>query len=266
MADRRPLVGGNWKMNTDLATAVELADDVAAGCRDLVERCDVVLYPPFPYLQAVGRTLGHHGLILGAQDVFCEPDGAYTGEVSAAMLQDLNVQSVLVGHSERRHVIGEDDATINAKVRFALEAGLAVVLCIGETLEERQGGRTNQVNVHQLMSGLREVGRDLVGRISIAYEPVWAIGTGNVATPRDAAEVHRAIRRTLADLYDDDLAGSIRIQYGGSVQAGHAADLFAQTEIDGALLGGASLDAQQFATIVGAVVEARAPFPEAPRS
>jgi triosephosphate isomerase len=249
-------VGGNWKMNTDLASAVELADDVVAGCGQFVERCDVAVFPPFPYLQVVGRTLGHHGLLLGAQDFYPKPNGAYTGEVSAEMLLDLNVSVVLVGHSERRHVIGEDEDLVNAKVLAALEAGLGVVLCVGETLEQRQAGRTKQVNVRQLMSGLRGVAPDRTRRLTIAYEPVWAIGTGKVATPQDAAAVHKVLRAAVADLFDEETSRSIRIQYGGSVKPADAPGLFAEPDIDGGLIGGASLDAHQFAAIVRCAVEA----------
>ncbi|MHC4220109.1 MAG: triose-phosphate isomerase [Planctomycetota bacterium] len=255
MGIRRPFVGGNWKMNTDLASAVELADDIVAGCDKFVDRCDVAVFPPFPYLQAVGRTLGHHEVMLGAQDLYHLPNGAYTGEVSTDMLLDLNVKVALVGHSERRHVIGEDDDLINAKARAALAAGLQVVLCVGETLEQRQAGRTKQVNVGQLMSGLREVAPEQMRQVTIAYEPVWAIGTGNVATPQDAAEVHRVLRATVADLYDEDVSQSIRIQYGGSVKAQSAAGLFTEPDIDGGLIGGASLQAEQFAGIVRSAAE-----------
>jgi triosephosphate isomerase len=258
LTDRRPVVGGNWKMNTDLASAVELADDIVAAAADLAAHCDVILFPPFPYLQAVGRTLGHHEVRLGAQDVFHLPNGAYTGEVSCEMLLDLNVHAVLVGHSERRQVIGEDEELVNAKARAALAAGLTVILCVGETLEQRLAGRTNQVNVAQIMAGLRDVPREHLGRVVIAYEPVWAIGTGRTAKPEDAAAVHRVIRRTVADLSGEDVARSMRIQYGGSVKAANAADLFAQSDIDGALVGGASLDPGQFIAIVQAAVGSHA--------
>ncbi len=251
-----PFVGGNWKMNTDLASSVELADDIVAGCDDFVERCDVAVFPPFPYLQAVGRTLGHHGILLGAQDVCHMPAGAYTGEVSVDMLLDLNVKVVLVGHSERRHVIGETDDLINAKVLAVLDAGLDVVLCVGETLEQRESGRTKEVNVHQLMAGLRAVTPDSMEQVTIAYEPVWAIGTGRTAGPDQAAEVHRVLRASIGDLYDDDISESIRLQYGGSVKAKDAAGLFARPEIDGGLIGGASLDPEQFKAIVAAAVDA----------
>jgi len=255
VASRRPFVGGNWKMNTDLASAVELADDIVAGCDGLIDRCDVALFPPFPYLQVVGRTLGHHGFLLGAQDVYPRPNGAFTGEVSIDMLLDLNVKVVLVGHSERRHVIGEDDELVQAKVLAVVEAGLGVVLCVGETLEQRQAGRTRHVTVHQLMSGLRGVTRDRMRQVTIAYEPVWAIGTGQVASPEDAAEVHRVLRAAITDLYDEDVSGSVRLQYGGSVKAKDAPGLFAQPEIDGGLIGGASLDPEQFRDIVRAAAE-----------
>jgi triosephosphate isomerase len=255
VASRRPFVGGNWKMNTDLASAVELADDVVAGCAEFVDRCDVAVYPPFPYLQAVGRTLGHHGVLLGAQDMFDKPNGAYTGEVSGEMLLDLNVKVVLVGHSERRHVIGEGDDLVNAKARAALGAGLDVVLCVGETLEERQAGRTRQVNVAQLTAGLRDVAPGQMERVTIAYEPVWAIGTGNVATPQDAAEVHGVLRAALSGLFDEGTGRSVRIQYGGSVKGASASGLFAEPEIDGGLIGGASLKADEFTAIVRAAVE-----------
>ena len=180
------------------------------------------------------------------------------------MLLDLGVRMVLVGHSERRHVVGEPDELIRRKVRFALEAGLEVVLCVGETLEERQAGRSDEVTIHQVTGALLGLDRALAEALSIAYEPVWAIGTGKVATASDAASAHRAIRTCIADLYDESLAEAIRIQYGGSVKAENASDLFAEPEIDGALIGGASLDISQFVKIVRAAVEARTHSPEAP--
>ncbi len=251
-----PFVGGNWKMNTDLASSVELADDIVAGCAAFVDRCEIAVFPPFPYLQVVGRTLGHHGILLGAQDVWHKPDGAYTGEVSTDMLLDLNVRVVLVGHSERRHVLGETDDLINAKVLAALDAGLDVILCVGETLQERESDRTRQVVVHQLMAGLRTVTPESMDHVTIAYEPVWAIGTGRTAGPDQAAEVHKVLRASIGDLYDDDISGSIRLQYGGSVKAKNASELFARPEIDGGLIGGASLDPEQFKAIVAAAVDA----------
>src|SRR5690554_5831179 len=164
MTRRRPIVGGNWKMNTNLASAVELAEDVVAQCADLLDACDVALFPPFPYLQAVGKALGHHQIMLGAQDVFYEPNGAYTGEVSTDMLLDLDCEIVLCGHSERRHVIGETDDIINRKMHAALDADLHVVLCVGETLEQREADLTHQVNVEQVQAGLDGISGDQLAK------------------------------------------------------------------------------------------------------
>jgi triosephosphate isomerase len=259
MHARTPIVGGNWKMNTDLAGAVELADDVVAGCdrEQMIRDCDVVVLPPFPYLQAVGKTLGHSGVLLGAQDVYHEANGAYTGEISAEMLVDLHVSVVLTGHSERRHVIGEDDELVNLKTIAALDASLWVILCIGETLDQREAGETETVVLGQLRAGLADVPAEQMRQVVIAYEPVWAIGTGRNATPGDAQAVHAAIRRELAGLYDDGVASSTRIQYGGSVKPGNAAELFAQPDVDGFLVGGASLKAEDFLAIVKAATGAK---------
>jgi triosephosphate isomerase len=257
MAQRVPIVGGNWKMNTDLASAVELADDIVAGCAQLVRHCDIAVFPPFPYLQAVGKTLGHSNILLGAQDVYYESNGAYTGEVSCEMLVDLNVGIVLAGHSERRHIIGEGDELINLKVRAALDAGLWVILCIGETIEQRESGQTDAININQLRAGLMDVPIEQMRQVIIAYEPVWAIGTGRNATPQDAQAAHKVIRSTLAGLYDQDIANRMRIQYGGSVNAKNAAELFSQPDIDGGLIGGASLKSDEFITITQLAVQAK---------
>ena len=257
MSKRTSIVGGNWKMNTDLASAVELADDVVAGCADLVRYCDIAVFPPFPYLQAVGKTLGHHGILLGAQDLYYEANGAFTGEVSAEMLVDLNVAIVLVGHSERRHILGEDDELVNLKAQAALDAGLWITLCIGETIEQREAGETEAVNIRQVTNGLAGVPIEQMRQVVIAYEPVWAIGTGLTATPADAEAVHRVIRQHLSNLYDESIANSTRIQYGGSVKANNALDLFSQPNIDGGLIGGASLKAEEFVAIVKAALASR---------
>jgi triosephosphate isomerase len=251
-----PIVGGNWKMNMDLATGVELAEDLAAGCGDVVDRCEVVVYPAFPYLQSVGKALGHHAILLGAQDIYHQPNGAFTGEVSASMLEDLGVSMVLAGHSERRHVIREDDELVNAKTRAALATDLQVTLCVGETMEQREAGRTERINVEQIRRGLEGVSAADMRRVVIAYEPVWAIGTGMTATPADAEAVHVVIRDTLGELYDDECAGATRIQYGGSVKPSNAAELIAEDNIDGFLVGGASLKADDFLSILRAVAAA----------
>ena len=257
MAQRTPFVGGNWKMNANLASAVELADEVVAGCAGLVQHCDIAVCPPFPYLLPVGKTLGHSSILLGAQDVYFEPDGAFTGEVSAEMLVDLNVSVVLCGHSERRHILGEDDHIVNLKARAALDAGLWVILCVGETLEQRESGQTDSINLTQLRAGLDDVPIEQMRQITIAYEPVWAIGTGKNALPEDAEAVHRLLRAELAQLYDESVAESVRIQYGGSVKANNALQLFSQPNIDGGLIGGASLKSDEFISIVKAAVEAK---------
>jgi len=254
---RRPFIGGNWKMNTTRAEAVALAQAVLEGCDPLAERVEVAVYPPFVWLDAVGGVLRRErrggSVTLGAQDVYHEPAGAFTGEVSTSMLREVGVTSVLAGHSERRHVLGEGDDLVNCKVRAATDAGLQCVLCIGELRAEREAGETDDVNRRQLRAGLREVDRGhLISRIVIAYEPVWAIGTGLNATPQDAQAAHAAIRAELARLYDDDAARTVRIIYGGSVKPANAADLSAGPDIDGFLVGGASLDAPGFIEIVRA--------------
>jgi triosephosphate isomerase len=246
---RTPFVGGNWKMNTTLASAVELTEDVAAAVKELEARCDIAIFPPFPYLQAVGHALGHHWISLGAQDVWHKPDGAFTGEVSVDMLTDLGARAVIVGHSERRHVIGEDDDLVNLKLRAALAGDLTAVLCVGETWPQREAGTTDETNLRQLDAALQQVEESALPRLVIAYEPVWAIGTGKTASPADAQAAHHTLRRRLAERWSERAAASIRIVYGGSVHAQNAAELFAQPDIDGGLIGGASLKAADFAAI-----------------
>ena len=244
-------------MNTNLRSASDLARGVVDGV-GTVAGVDVALFVPFPYLLSVGSILrDRQSLIrLGAQDVSDQPDGAFTGEVSAAMLADCGVTTVLCGHSERRHVIGEPDALVNAKLRAALAAGLDVVLCIGETLEQREAGETDAVNERQLRTGLSEVDEAQLDRVTIAYEPVWAIGTGRSATPMDAQNAHAHVRTVLGDLYGPTRAGLVRIQYGGAVKPANAAELFACPDIDGGLIGGASLKAGDFTQIVRAALPA----------
>ncbi|MFG0307194.1 MAG: triose-phosphate isomerase [Phycisphaerales bacterium JB040] len=246
---RTPFVGGNWKMNTDRASAQELARGVAQQLKE-VDGVEVAVFPPFPYLLAVGEALAGSPVKLGAQDVSDQPDGAFTGEVSTAMLKDCGVSVVLAGHSERRHVIGESDELVNAKVKATLGAGLEVILCIGEKLEQREAGETDLVNERQIKCGLVGVSSADMARVTIAYEPVWAIGTGKTATPEDAQSAHAAIRALLVELYDEDVANATRIQYGGSMKPGNAADLIGMRDIDGGLIGGASLKAGDFAQIV----------------
>ncbi|UCD74400.1 MAG: triose-phosphate isomerase [Phycisphaerales bacterium] len=255
MPQRMPYVGGNWKMNTDLAGATALAEAVAAGAANLLSACQVVVCPPLTYLQAVGKALEGSAILLGAQNFHHQPSGAFTGEVSCSMLKDLGVGVVLCGHSERRHVMGEGDVLINAKVLAALEAGLQIILCIGEKIEQREAGQTDAVNAGQLAYGLAGVKPEQLARVTIAYEPVWAIGTGKTATPIDAQNAHRAIRNEIRHSFGDAAADAIRIQYGGSVKPGNAGELFSQPDIDGGLIGGASLKAGDFLAIVRAAAE-----------
>jgi triosephosphate isomerase (TIM) len=258
-------VGGNWKMNLDLNGAILLARDVRAQVEAIPAsaRPRVDVFVPFPYLLAVREALdstaqreGVRGgsLGLGAQDVYFEPSGAFTGEVSIAMLRDCGVASVLVGHSERRHVIGETDEIIARKVRAAIDGGIHVVLCVGETLRQREAGETDRVNERQIRTALAGVSVDHMsgGAVTIAYEPVWAIGTGKTATPADAQDAHAKIRSVLASMFGQPVAAGVTIQYGGSVKAGNAAELFSQPDIDGGLIGGASLKADEFMAIVKA--------------
>lgn len=256
MPKRKPFVGGNWKMNGDSHAAADLAR--AVGDRvNAVSGVDIAIFPPAPYLTLVRDTLHEHGsnIALGGQNMFDQDDGAFTGEVSAAMLADCGCEFVLVGHSERRHVFGEGDEIINRKVRRALISDLKVVLCIGETLDQREAGRTDEVNEDQLTAALAEISARQMAKVTIAYEPVWAIGTGMTATPDDAQNAHAKIRSVLRELFTADVAAETRIQYGGSVKPSNAAELFGMADIDGGLIGGASLKADDFAEIVRAAME-----------
>lgn len=243
-------------MNMDRAGAVELARAVAAGVLEL-EGVDVGVFPAFVHLDAVGGALreAESKIVLGAQDCYPGEHGAFTGEVSPVMLKDVGCMSVLAGHSERRHVIGEDDETVNKKALAALGAGMQCILCVGETIEQRRAGKTDAVNERQVRTGLAGVTGEMVERLTIAYEPVWAIGTGETATPEDAQDAHEKIRRVIGDVLGNDAAASMRIQYGGSVKPDNAAELLACPDIDGGLIGGASLKVESFLAIVRAGAE-----------
>ncbi|MCD4699715.1 MAG: triose-phosphate isomerase [Phycisphaerae bacterium] len=248
---RKLFVAGNWKMTTSLEEAPALAGAMVEKIGS-VEAVDVAVFPPFPYLAPVAKVLAGSEIALGAQDVFYENNGAYTGEVSAAMLKDVGCTYAICGHSERRHVIGETDEMINRKVLKCIGDSLKPILCVGELLTERQADETIEVVSRQIHLGLESVSlADMVG-VTIAYEPVWAIGTGVTATPDQAQEVHAVIRRILGEIYDDATARSVRIQYGGSVKPDNAGELLCQPDIDGALVGGASLKADDFAKIIQA--------------
>jgi triosephosphate isomerase len=252
---RKPFVAGNWKMNTDSYTSVELAERIASGSVEAAgQSVTVGVCPPFVYLQAVAKALSASSIAVGAQDIYFEPKGAFTGEISASMLKDIGCAYCLCGHSERRHVIGETDELINKKVAAAIGGGLLPILCVGELLAEREASQTNEVVTRQLKEGLAGLSAEKLSAVTIAYEPVWAIGTGLTATPQQAQEVHDLIRKLLGQMYDDQLAEESRILYGGSVKPGNAADLMGQQDIDGLLVGGASLKADDFLAIIQAAV------------
>ncbi len=248
---RRPFIAGNWKMNLNRAEAVALARAVAGGVAG-VASADVAVCPPNVYLDAVNQVVSGSKLALGAQNVYFEPNGAFTGETSAAMLIDLGCRYVILGHSERRHVLGETNAQVNKKVKVALAAGLTPIVCVGELLSEREAGQTAAVIEGQFDSSLAGLSAEQVAAVVLAYEPVWAIGTGQVATPEQAEAVHMDLRNLLARRYNTAVADDVRIQYGGSVKASNAAELLAQPNVDGALVGGASLKADEFLGIVAA--------------
>ncbi|MFB0524938.1 MAG: triose-phosphate isomerase [Phycisphaerae bacterium] len=252
---RKPFVAGNWKMNTDSHSSVELAKRVASGSSQVAgHSVTVAVCPPFVYLQSVAKALSASSIAVGAQDIYFETEGAFTGEISASMLKDIGCSFVLCGHSERRHVVGETDELINKKVAAALAGGLLPILCVGELLAERDAGQTEQVVTRQLKNGLADLSVEKVSAVTIAYEPVWAIGTGRTATPQQAQEAHDVIRKLLIQMYDERLAEEIRILYGGSVKPTNAADLMRKPDVDGLLVGGASLNAEDFLAIIQAAV------------
>ncbi len=256
---RKPYLAGNWKMNLDRRGALGLA----LGLREQVEDrddVDVAVAPPFVYLAEVVAALDGSRIRCGAQDLCDQASGAFTGEVSAAMLRDVGARFAIVGHSERRHIYGESDERVNAKVQRALETGLEVILCLGETLAERQAQRTEGVVSRQLTRGLAGVARSDLARVTLAYEPVWAIGTGHNATPEQAGAVHRYLRGLVTTLYDEGASQALRIQYGGSVNPANAAAILAASDVDGALVGGASLKLETFLPIIDGVRAGRRPM------
>jgi len=243
----RKLVIGNWKMNGNLAANDALLGDILEQL-PLLPTIDVVVCPPFPYLYPVARMLRNSMMTLGAQNLATSMAGACTGETSGAMLKDLGARYVLIGHSERRALYGETNDIVARKTAMALEAGLTPVICVGETLEQRQQGDTMTVVQQQLNSAVEHLGPSAIGRVVIAYEPVWAIGTGQTASSRQAQEVHRWLRELLRR-HSGEQADRVPLLYGGSVKSGNARELFCQADIDGGLVGGASLDAEQFVAI-----------------
>lgn len=247
--DRRPLIAGNWKMHTTVQEARQLASTVVGAAAKASGR-DVMIAPPYTALAAVGKVLAGSAVLLGAQNVHWEEKGAFTGEISAAMLQDVGCTMAIVGHSERRHVFGETDSMINRRVAAALQSGLIPVLCIGETLAQREAGQAFTVLQNQVRAGLAGIEVADGAKLVVAYEPVWAIGTGKTASEGQAQEAHSFIRNLLADIFEKNIAAGIRILYGGSVKPDNIDILMRQEDIDGALVGGAALNAESFERII----------------
>ncbi len=248
-AKRTPIIAGNWKMNKTASEARDLATALIPLVKDVKNR-DVVLAPPFTSLPAVAETIKKTGIALSAQNLYWEDKGAYTGEISAEMLLELGCEYVIIGHSERRQYFGETDETVNKRLRQALNKGLLPIVCVGETLGERESGKANAVIEGQLTGALNNVTAGEMERVVIAYEPVWAIGTGKTASPEQAQEIHQFIRDKIKAMYSDTVAAALRIQYGGSVTPDNVSTLMAMPDIDGALVGGASLKPESFAALV----------------
>ncbi len=246
---RIPVIAGNWKMNKTVVEAVELVRELK-NLIAKVEGVEVIVAPPFTALHAVDEESKGSLIRLAAQNLYWEEKGAFTGEVSPSMIREAGCEFAIIGHSERRQLFGETDESVNRRIRAALGQGLKPIFCIGETLKEREGEKTFSVIETQVKGGLKDLGEKEVLAITIAYEPVWAIGTGKTATPQQAQEVHRFIRETIGKRYSKDTAEKIRIQYGGSVTPENIKGLMDQPDIDGALVGGASLKADSFARIV----------------
>jgi triosephosphate isomerase len=246
---RTPFIAGNWKMYKTVPEAVSLSASLVSALASVTGK-KVMIAPPFTALHAVGAALKGSRILLGAQNASAELEGAHTGEISLRMLRDAGVSVVILGHSERRHVYGETDPLVNRKVRLALAEGFEVILCVGETLEERQKGITEKVVETQTRAGLSSVTEGELRKVTIAYEPVWAIGTGKNATPQDADTVHRYLRSLVGGMYSAAAAQAVTIQYGGSVKPDNIGDLMAMENVDGALVGGASLKADTFLPIV----------------
>jgi triosephosphate isomerase len=246
---RKPLIAGNWKMNKTIDEAVSLVNTIKSGVHH-VNGVDIVVCPPFTALSAVNEALDRSNVGLGAQNMYSETDGAFTGEVSPLMIKDIGCRYVILGHSERRSIFKETDAVINAKVKTALQYNLIPIVCVGETLEEREKGAAKDVVRKQMQESLKGLSKDDMQNVVIAYEPVWAIGTGKTATPAQAEEVHRFIRQLLNQSFDATVSESVRILYGGSMKPENVAELMKQENIDGGLIGGAALKGESFIQLV----------------
>jgi triosephosphate isomerase len=251
---RTPIIAGNWKLNKTPHEAILLVSELKREIVD-VEGVDIVLCPPFTALADVADALTDTNIALGAQNVFWEDAGAFTGEISAPMLKDLGVTYVIIGHSERRQYFHETNETVNKRLRAALKHGLVPIVCVGENLAQRESNKTFDVIKDHCEGSLSGLSAEEMGKVVLAYEPVWAIGTGKTATPQQAQEVHVFIRQLLGKMFGEETAGSVRIQYGGSVTPDNVVSLMAQADIDGALVGGASLKAPSFAAIVKGAIK-----------
>ncbi|MDR2267542.1 MAG: triose-phosphate isomerase [Christensenellaceae bacterium] len=248
MMSRKPIIAGNWKMNFTPKQTKKFVEELAP----LIEgvECDVVICAPFTDLVALRVATRGTRIKVGAQNVHWAKSGAYTGEISAEMLKAMDVKYVIIGHSERRQYFGETDVTVNMRLRATLEAGLRAIVCVGETLQERDGDLTNEILSRQVKCALKDIDEVSLRRVVIAYEPVWAIGTGKTATAQEAEDSISYIRKTIRRLYNSSLATAIRIQYGGSMNSKNVAELMAMESIDGGLIGGASLKAEEFAKVI----------------
>jgi len=258
---RKKFIAGNWKMNKDISETASLIIELKERMKDFRKEVDVAICPPFISLVIAKELIKGTPIQLGAQNMSQHNDGAYTGEISAKMLTAAGCTHVILGHSERRQYFKETDELVNAKVKTALKAGLTPIICIGETLEERESGITDRIITAQVKGVLHELSSAEVGKVVIAYEPVWAIGTGKNATPDQANQVHKLIRKLVSQMYSWQVAERLIIQYGGSMNAQNAATLLAESDIDGGLIGGASLKSDAFMTIIQAGVEAAVTSP-----
>ncbi|MCK5242725.1 triose-phosphate isomerase [bacterium] len=246
---RTPIIAGNWKLNKNRAEAQVLAQAIVAETQS-VKDVEVVLCPVYTALETVATVIRNSNIKLGAQDMFWEASGAFTGEVSSDLLKDVGCQYVIIGHSERRQYFFETNETVNKKVKAALTAGLTPIVCVGETLPEREAGQVEAVVGNHVKNGLAGLSSEEIRKIVVAYEPVWAIGTGKTATPEQAQDVHQYIRKLLLELAGEEVGNSVRIQYGGSVKPDNVKELMAKPDIDGALVGGASLKPDSFVSLV----------------
>ena len=246
---RTPIIAGNWKLNNTISAAIELTQGIKSSVADTTD-VEIIVAPTFTALAAVYEVIQESNIYLAAQDVYWENSGAFTGEISPTMLKDVGCEYVIIGHSERRQFFAETNESVNLKTKAALSTDLKPIICVGEQLEDREAGNTEKIIEDHVSGGIKDLSTEQMLSCVIAYEPVWAIGTGKTATPKQAQEVHAYIRQLISEAYTDEIANQVRIQYGGSVKPDNAAELMSQPDVDGALVGGASLQAESFAQIV----------------